>query len=273
MLMKTSSIFLAILALLAVFATTSCKQPAADVTDEILNAHKAFMEAFNNGDVDAVSQVYAADGKLFPSNSDVIAGRDDIAAFWAKAPETGIKKVVVETLAVEGHDGVAIEEGRYTLFTHMDLIMDEGKYVATWERGDRGWKISRFIWTSDQAFAGGHNLQPGHILGIHTLEITLKEDVTFSDFENFYKGTYIPAFERSFPGIQLYFLEGERGLSTGKYGELYFARSKAERDYFEPGPGVLSEEGIESFERLRPIQEKLDDMVEFKRVYADWIVQ
>lgn len=271
--MKASRIFLLMVSLFAFLAITNATQQADDITDEISNAHQAFTEAYNNGDLNAVLQVYAEDGKLFPSNFNEISGRDNIVAFWAKAPEMGIKKILIETVAAEGHGNIAIEEGSYTLYTHEDIIMDEGKYVATWERGHSGWLINRFIWTSDQAFAGGHNLQAGHMLGIHTLEITLKEDVTFSDFEKFYKETYIPSFERSFPGIQLYLLKVDRGESTGKYGELYFARSLEERDYFEPGPGNLSDKGMEGFELLKPIQEKLNDMVEFKRVYSDWVVQ
>lgn len=273
MLMKTLNILLPMVALLAMFTITNCTQPVADVTDEISNAHQAFAEAYNQGDLVAVSHMYAEDGKLFPSDFNEISGRDNIVAFWAKAPEMGIKKILIETLAAEGHGDIAIEEGRYTLYTHENIIMDEGKFVATWEREPSGWLINRFIWTSDQAFAGGHNLQAGHMLGLHTLEIILKENVTFSDFEKFYKETYIPNFERSFPGTQLYFLKVDRGESTGKYGELYFARSVEERDYFEPGPGVLSDKGIEGFERLKPIQDKLNDMVEFKRVYSDWVVQ
>jgi hypothetical protein len=88
----------------------------------------------------------------------------------------------------------------------MELWNYDRKHGYTIVIFDTTWLINRDIWTSNNAFSGGHNLQTGHIPGIHTLEITLKENVTCSDFVKFYKEAYIPDFERYFSGIQLYFL-------------------------------------------------------------------
>ena len=50
----------------------SCTQGPLDVTSEITEANKGFMEAFNNGDANALAKNYTSNAKLFPSNSDVI---------------------------------------------------------------------------------------------------------------------------------------------------------------------------------------------------------
>lgn len=252
--------------------TASCTHHPLDVSEGISKANNEFMEAFTNGDMNAVALHYTENGRLFPANSDIIEGRQNIEAFWSGAPEMGIRKVKLETTTAEGYGNTAVEEGKYTLYTDGDVIIDEGKYIVTWKKVDGTWLMERDIWTTSYPAAGGPNLHSGSMVGLHALKITFKGDVTPQEFEKFYLEEYTPAFEKSFPGTQLYLLKGERGVNKEKYGEFIYFKSLDERNYWIPEPGTFSEKGQEAWSEFQPTQDKINEMIEWKSVYTDWLV-
>ncbi len=126
----------------------SCTQGPTDVTSEITEANKGFMEAFNNGDANALAKYYTIDAKLYPSNSDVIEGQEAIEGFWNAAMNMGIKKAHLETVTAEGYGDFAIEEGRYKLYAPGDILIDHGKYFVTWEKQGNEWKLHKDIWNT-----------------------------------------------------------------------------------------------------------------------------
>ena len=48
----------------------------AGLQDEIQAANEKFMDAYNKGDMNALSALYTEDCKLMPTGSDVVNGRD-----------------------------------------------------------------------------------------------------------------------------------------------------------------------------------------------------
>ena len=125
-----------------------CTQKPADVKREIADANKEFMEAFNNGDANALSLRYTSDAKLYPSNSDIIEGQEAIEGFWNAVMNMGIEKARLETVTAESYGNFAIEEGRYELYAKENQIADRGKYIVTWEKQDGQWKLHRDIWNT-----------------------------------------------------------------------------------------------------------------------------
>lgn len=124
-----------------------CTQPT-NVTDEIIQANLKFMEAFNNGDAAALAGNYTSNGKLYPTNSDVIEGREAIEEFWNAVMDMGIVKAQLETVIAESYGNIAIEEGRYKLYVEGDQMADHGKYIVTWKKEDGQWKLDRDIWNT-----------------------------------------------------------------------------------------------------------------------------
>jgi hypothetical protein len=86
--------------------------------------------------------------KLFPANSEVIEGQAAIEGFWGGAMKMGIKKAILETLTAEQVGNIAIEEGIYKLFVDGDIMVDQGKYLVTWQKEDGKWKMHRDIWNT-----------------------------------------------------------------------------------------------------------------------------
>jgi len=127
---------------------SSCTQGPIDVTDEIKEANKSFMESYNSGDLEALAQHYTENAKLLPSNSEVVQGREAIEALWSGALEMGANKALLETVSAESFGSTAIEEGRYTLYAEGDIMIDNGKYIVIWLKVDGKWLLDRDIWNT-----------------------------------------------------------------------------------------------------------------------------
>jgi uncharacterized protein (TIGR02246 family) len=126
----------------------SCSQKKTDVTGEIQEANAQFMEDFSNGDANAVAAHYTEDGSIYPPNNEVLTGHEAIANFWGGAMNSGVEKVLLETVTAEGYGDLAIEEGRYKLYTTGDQMIDQGKYLVTWKKENNEWKLVRDIWNT-----------------------------------------------------------------------------------------------------------------------------
>jgi len=250
----------------------SCTTQPIDVSDEIVEANKAFSEAFNTGGIDAMAQLYTENGKLLPTNSEIIQGRENIKTFWSGAGEMGVEKVKLETTSAEGYGNTAIEEGKYTLYTEGDMVIDEGKYIVIWKKVDGQWLLDKDIWNTSYPAPLNLQLGSGNLFGLHTLKITLQENVSSSEFEKFFKEEYIPALEQHMPGVKFLLLKGERGLSKGEYGELIYFKSLEERDYWIPEPGNMSEKGEDAMNQMQPLIDRLFEMIEYESSFTDWLV-
>lgn len=172
----------------------SCTQGPTDVTSEIKGANKSFMEAFNNGDAEAVASHYTENGSLYPPNSDVLTGYETIATFWGGAMSMGVGKVLLETITAEGYGNIAIEEGRYKLFAPGDMLIDHGKYIVTWEKQDNKWKLVKDIWNTNNPAIP--RAMENDTIFMATSKIKPENFDRFMDFTNTY---LLPAFKENFP--------------------------------------------------------------------------
>lgn len=118
------------------------------VTNQIKEANIPFMEAFNNGDAAAVAANYTTNAKLFPANSDVIEGQENIQNFWQGAMNMGIKKVKLNTIEATSFGNTANEVGRYSLYAENDILIDQGKYIVIWKKEAEQWKLDYDIWNT-----------------------------------------------------------------------------------------------------------------------------
>jgi len=148
--MKKSTFLQSITVLAVMFLIAGCVQQPVDVSGEISDANKVFMESFNTGDMAALAQCYTEDAKLLPPNSEIVQGREMIETYWGGALNMGVKKVKLETISADGFGTTAIEEGKATLYTEGDIIIDEGKYIVIWEKIDGKWFLDRDIWNSSK---------------------------------------------------------------------------------------------------------------------------
>jgi len=140
--------------LIGVFVSLAHGQNTSASARKAIEANaKAFIAAFNQGDVAAVAMIYAMDAKLLPPNDKLIEGRANIQTFWGGASTAGLKLISITATDVTVAGNLAIETGKYgsTIPGAGGVtVTDEGKYVVVWRRERGGWKIIRDIFNSDK---------------------------------------------------------------------------------------------------------------------------
>lgn len=126
----------------------SCAQGPTNLTEEISEANKAFIDAFNAHDAKTLASVYTSDGILLPPNYEKLEGTEAIDGFWASIFEMGVDHASLETVYAEGRGDSAYEEGKFLLYSADDDVLDQGKYILIWKKVDGTWKIHIDIWNS-----------------------------------------------------------------------------------------------------------------------------
>lgn len=112
---------------------------------------EAYLDAYNEGDADAIADVYVADAVRMPYDAPAQETRDSIVDFYRRSfatrPFQPTLRFVVEDVRVSG--GRAIERGRYIeVLRPRDggaTLREEGKYIVTARSDSNGtW---RYEWT------------------------------------------------------------------------------------------------------------------------------
>lgn len=121
---------------------------ASAALEAIAAANERFMRAFDRGDAATIAALYTDDGQLLPPGAEVVAGRENIRAFWQGAMDGGVAGAALAIAEVEEHGETATEVSRYTLFGAGPEPLDRGKYVIIWKHERGEWKMHRDIFNS-----------------------------------------------------------------------------------------------------------------------------
>lgn len=111
--------------------------------------NKKFLDGAAKGDAALIATAYTADAEAFPSNSDVVKGRDAIQKLWKSVLDSGINAFELRTTEVEADGNLAYEVGTYVMKMKDGKIADRGKYCVVWKRVDGQWLLHRDIWTTN----------------------------------------------------------------------------------------------------------------------------
>jgi uncharacterized protein (TIGR02246 family) len=136
--------FIGVLA--AIAAGCGGRPPALDATSRgaIEATVDRYVAASNDGDADALAELYADDALLLPPDHEPIHGREAIVEFWRQGTDEGLE---VSTLRLEVNGDVAYLVGRYRLPPTDEESADSGQYVLCLKRqADGAWKLTADIW-------------------------------------------------------------------------------------------------------------------------------
>ena len=145
-----------LLVTLLVICAASIAEAQQSVRTSIEANTQQFIAAFNKGDAAAVANMYTMDARLLPPNGEMVEGRANIETFWQGAISAGLKIVSLEAVHVETQGNLAVEVGRYTLTVPGAggvTTTDKGKYVVTWKREGRSWKLAADIYNTNMPLA------------------------------------------------------------------------------------------------------------------------
>jgi uncharacterized protein (TIGR02246 family) len=108
-----------------------------------------YVAASNDGDAEALTDLYADDAVLLPPDHAPIHGREAIGEFWRQGTDVGLE---VSTLRLEVNGNLAYLVGKYHLPGTEQEEADSGQYVFCLKRqGDGRWKLTADIWNGSGA--------------------------------------------------------------------------------------------------------------------------
>jgi hypothetical protein len=116
-------------------------------------------------------------------------------------------------------------------------------------------------------------LHKGAVLAIKNFTLILQPDVTMNQFLDFYKNKQIPQFEKSFPGVKLFVLKGDRGEKKYQYVEIQYFESVEVRDKYWKDLDVPTDEGKLAKEKMLGIfEETFKYVVDWTEESTEWII-
>jgi uncharacterized protein (TIGR02246 family) len=145
--MTVSPVLRPILGLGAAFLAGCSKEAPArdpDARGAVEATVDRYVAASNEGDAEALANLYADDAVLLPPDHEPIHGREAIGEFWRQGTDTGLE---VSTLRLEVDGTVAYLIGKYHLPATEGEEADSGQYVLCLkQQADGSWKLTADIW-------------------------------------------------------------------------------------------------------------------------------
>ena len=112
-----------------------------------LDMFAAIDDQWNAGDRSAYLANYGADSVYMPPNQSTITGYEGIEKFVTEFPEVKLEHGLVD---LWGHDNDATVHGTFKIRDMNDNLMDQGKFLAHYEKDHAGqWISTHAIWNSD----------------------------------------------------------------------------------------------------------------------------
>ena len=119
----------------------------------------------------------------------------------------------------------------------------------------------------------GQSIKKGNLIGIHTVSVNLDPDVTMNEYRNFILTKWIPAANKSFPGMMTYLTKGIRGAGENSLGFIFVFKSEADRNKYYNDDGSNNEAGIAASKKMQAIDDELNKLGTWTSSYTDWVVQ
>ena len=142
--MKPVKLFVLLISILV--STAGLSQTDRDM---IIEKSKAFSQAYMDGNTQALVGIYTAKGKIMPTGTDILEGKEALTKYWQSSPDNKVlhHQVVPIELTVEGD--VAYDYGYYEGSSqYKDNPVSEwgGKYVIIWKKIDGEWLMDIDMW-------------------------------------------------------------------------------------------------------------------------------
>ena len=128
---------------------SACTQgPHSEDASVLAERGEAFEAALNAKDMDALVALYESDARIMSPNAPMASGHDAVRADFGGMIDAGL---TVELTSIDGSisGDIGYNVGTYVLKSG-DTVIDTGKYMESWHRGDDGvWRYTNDIYNSD----------------------------------------------------------------------------------------------------------------------------
>ena len=138
-----------------VLASCAPTSQGSSESPEIAAGAKAWIDALNAGDVDAVVGMYTQDARVLAPNAVLGLGPEAVRRVFGGMIDAGLGGTT-STLEIRASGDIGYHVGTYVLKTSDGTEVDRGKFIETWKRTDDGWQISNDIFNSDLPVAASY---------------------------------------------------------------------------------------------------------------------
>lgn len=160
---------LSVLPLLLIIA--GCSQAPQSADPSVITARsEAWEAALNAKNLDALVDLYTSDARILPPNGKMSSGSAAVRAQFGAMLDAGLSGELTSVEVMVSGD-VAYNVGTFVMRSGDDIV-NTGKYVETWRRGDDGqWRISNDIFNNDAPMA---EKPKAHLMILHEVDDTDK---------------------------------------------------------------------------------------------------
>lgn len=149
----------------------ACSQgPATEDASVLATRGEAFEAALNAKDMDALMAMYEDDARVMAPNAPMASGHAAVRASFGPMIDAGLS---VDLTSVDGaiSGDIGYNVGTYVLKSG-DTVVDEGKYMESWHRGDDGeWRYTNDIFNSSLPVPAPKPMKPmAHLMITHEVE-------------------------------------------------------------------------------------------------------
>jgi ketosteroid isomerase-like protein len=116
---------------------------------KIIQATKAFSNAYMNKDYETMANAYVTEGKIFPDNSHIMEGKEAIKNYWIIPEGSQILHHEISPIEINFIGDYAYDYGYYqgkSKFNDGRVASWKGKYVVVWKKEGADWKMYLDIW-------------------------------------------------------------------------------------------------------------------------------
>lgn len=118
-----------------------------EVKDFIDAANRTYEQRFHKKEDSFWNERYTSNACTMPPNGTRICGRDKIRDYFY-GNGNGVKLSVFAE-DVSGGEELVVETGNYTVADVKGVVLEKGKFIATWRLENGMWKMQSEIWNSD----------------------------------------------------------------------------------------------------------------------------
>lgn len=109
--------------------------------DLVEERNNIFMETYKKLDPAGMAELYTADAKLLPPNSESVEGGENLVSYWQAIMDTGISEIKLHTGDVERYGKALVEVSSAELRGEDGELIDKSKYIVIWKQERGTWKM------------------------------------------------------------------------------------------------------------------------------------
>lgn len=121
------------------------------VRQHIEAANTMYGERFKTSDPAWYAARYTRDACILPEKLRRICGLENIIGYYYSNGGNQSISIRITMLEISGGAEAVVEEGLYEITNGDAVVLDKGKFLATWVQESGIWKLRREIWTTDES--------------------------------------------------------------------------------------------------------------------------